>query len=371
MIQNLANHIKNIRGQRVNRKLIAFSVDDYGNIRISNKDSLNSLKLSGIKLTSRFDHFDALENKIDYEMLFDALSCVKDLNGKPAVFSTYALTSNTDFKKTIECGEYISEDLNRTYARLGTADKDYEGTFELLKEGIKLGLIRPQFHGREHLNVKLFNNLLKEKNKELLINIENQCLTGLPMHASMPNVSFNEAFGFWNKADVEEHKKIISDGLKRFQTVYGYDSITFTPPAQQIHPELYEFVLSQNVLGIDKIRKIQRHFGDGKYVVEKNRLGKAKSGNCFIIVRNCVFEPNDRKIDWVNYTLKQIEAAFFWGKPAIISSHRVNFSGQIDPENRNKGLSVLRGLLNKIIKKWPDVEFVSVDELTNLVLNDK
>lgn len=57
--------------------------------------------------------------------------------------------------------------------------------------------------------------------------------------------------------------------------------------------------------------------------------------------------------------MKQIDAAFRWDKPANISTHRVNFSGGIDPLNRNFGLSELKKLLKAIVRKWPDVEFIS------------
>jgi hypothetical protein len=87
------------------------------------------------------------------------------------------------------------------------------------------------------------------------------------------------------------------------------------------------------------------------------------------MVRNVVFEPTeDRGIDWIDFTLKQIETAFRWNKPAIISSHRVNFCGHIDEKNREKGLKSLEGLLQEIVKKWPDVEFMSADELGNCIL---
>ena len=82
------------------------------------------------------------------------------------------------------------------------------------------------------------------------------------------------------------------------------------------------------------------------------------------MVRNVVFEPTqDRGLDWVNFTMKQIERAFRWNRAAIISSHRVNFCGHIDPKNREKGLDSLRKLLHEIVKKWPDVEFMAADEL--------
>ena len=101
-------------------------------------------------------------------------------------------------------------------------------------------------------------------------------------------------------------------------------------------------------------------------------MGLDKKNNLVILVRNVVFEPTeDRGIDWVNYAFKQIEAAFFWNKPAIISSHRVNFCGHIDPKNREKGLNALKQLLKKIVEKWPDVEFMSADELGDLIATNK
>jgi len=90
------------------------------------------------------------------------------------------------------------------------------------------------------------------------------------------------------------------------------------------------------------------------------------------MVRNVVFEPTeDRGIDWVAFTMKQIETAFRWNKPAIISSHRVNFCGHIDPKNREKGLTALKNLLEKIVKKWPDVEFMAADELAETLKNKR
>jgi len=80
-----------------------------------------------------------------------------------------------------------------------------------------------------------------------------------------------------------------------------------------------------------------------------------------------MFEPNSRNIDWVNFTFDQIKAAFFWGKPAIVSSHRVNFCGHIDPQNRKNGLEALHALLQKVVKMWPEVEFVSIEELTHII----
>jgi hypothetical protein len=96
--------------------------------------------------------------------------------------------------------------------------------------------------------------------------------------------------------------------------------------------------------------------------------GKVNKGGIKSVVRNVVFEPTeDRGIDWVAFAMIQIEAAFRWNRPAIISSHRVNFCGLIEEKNRETGLNALRQLLKKIREKWPDVEFIGAGDLGKLI----
>lgn len=370
MLIEIKNQLKNIRGKKIKRKLLSFAVDDYGNIRLANIIAKQNLIKKGLKLHNRFDQFDALDTRSDYEMLYDVLNSVKDGKGNPAIFTTYALPCNTNYSKIKEIGSYVPENLDVTYQNIGLQDIAYEGAFALLLEGIHNKLIRPQFHGREHLNVNLFNSLLRDNNPDLLANIQNQSLAGIPNHSKYPKVSFNQSFAFWKDEEIELHKEILKDGLERFERVYGYKALIFTPPAQQLHPDLYAYVGNLGVKGVDKVRVTMRHMGQGSFVKERNILGEKGLGNTLTIVRNCLFEPTDKDIDWPSFTMKQIEAAFFWNKPAIISSHRVNFCGHIDPENRKKGLDALKVLLQKVVKKWPDVEFVSVDELISEFDND-
>jgi hypothetical protein len=106
------------------------------------------------------------------------------------------------------------------------------------------------------------------------------------------------------------------------------------------------------------------HQGFNRFKKSFNYIGKTTKEGLSIMVRNVVFEPTeDRGVNWVDFAMKQIETAFRWNKPAIISSHRVNYCGHIDPNNREIGLSALKNLLDQIVNKWPDVEFMAADEL--------
>lgn len=49
--------------------------------------------------------------------------------------------------------------------------------------------------------------------------------------------------------------------------------------------------------------------------------------------------------------------------PAIVSCHRLNFIGDLEPSNRDKNLKDFQYLLKELTKTYPDIEFRSSDEV--------
>jgi hypothetical protein len=80
------------------------------------------------------------------------------------------------------------------------------------------------------------------------------------------------------------------------------------------------------------------------------------------LIRNCGFELTENGYG-INKTLADISSAFFWNKPAIISTHRLNFMGELNYKNRNENLKLFKCLLSEILKKWPNVEFMNTVQL--------
>lgn len=368
MKQLLLNHLKNLHGWRTPRKLIVFSVDDYGNVRLDSKQARENLDKAGLKIYTRFDAFDTLETRADLEQLYEALRSVKDKNGRPAVFTPFALPCNIDFERMAEEGytTYRYELLPATYAKLADRDpRAYAGAWALWQEGLREGLMAPQFHGREHLNLKVFEAKLDRQDQDLKTVLKNHSYTSIT-DLEGSKCGWTAAFSFDEEEDTVGFGDILKEGVSAFKEVYGYRPSVFTPPAQQF-PSFMEDILPANGLRhMDKPFVHNRHLGKGRFRRELNVMGKRKGGS--VLVRNVVFEPTEsRGYDPVAYALKQIEAAFFWRKPAIISSHRVNFCGHIDPENRRKGLNALKLLLQEIVRRWPEVEFVSAAELGDMI----
>jgi hypothetical protein len=228
------------------------------------------------------------------------------------------------------------------------------------------GLLRPQCHGREHLNVALFERKLQGSAPDLMANLEHDCIAGISSDPAMPGVGFTQAFGLHRRDELPGHRKILADAFDRFEQVWGYRSTTFTPPAQQLHPDLHEEMEQYGVVSIDKPLRCSRPLGDGSRRSEVNHSGRQRGQNHVTLVRNVVFEPGkDMGFEPVSRALEQTRAAFFWGRPAIISSHRVNFCGHLDEANRKRGLEALDRLLKAIVSRWPEVEFLSVDRLVD------
>ena len=264
--------------------------------------------------------------------------------------------------------KYIYETLPETYKKLSLKDpKAYFGTWKLWKEGIDKGLMIPQFHGREHLNLKVFEEKLIKRDHELLNNLKNRSFTSIS-NSGYKTINYAASFYFWDEKENDKLKEIIVDGLDQFNFVFGYRARHFMPPNSRIHPMHHKLLKNEGIDFIDVNLIHKQHMGFGRYNKSLNYTGKKNKSGQTYMVRNVVFEPtHDRGINWVNYALKQIEAAFRWNRPAIISSHRVNFCGHIDPQNRKNGLMAFKGLLQKIVQKWPDVEFMSSVELGELM----
>lgn len=369
----VTNNGKNLLGWKTKRKIVVFSVDDYGNVRIDSPRAREKLNEAGLPAKNRFDAYDTLETHVDLELLFEALCFVTDKNGRHPIFTTYAMPCNIDFEKMEETGfqKYYYEILPRTFQKKADADpQNYAGTWELWKQGLAEKILVPQFHGREHLNVNVFEEKLGKQDPELLMQLKNRSFTCIT-NTGYKTVSALASFDFWGIEENGRFKDIITDGLNKFEAVFGYRAKNFTPPGYRAHPVLYNTLKKNGIHFVDTAFIANQHQGKGRYKKQLNYTGKIENGLCKM-VRNVVFEPNSNSsVDWASYAMKQVEAAFRWNRPAVISSHRVNFCGHIDPQNRAAGLGALKNLLKKITRRWPDIEFMSADELGKLVKSEK
>jgi hypothetical protein len=180
--------------------------------------------------------------------------------------------------------------------------------------------------------------------------------------------SYQAAFDFDKQEDMNIFGLIIRDGLSLFENLLGYRALLFSPANGLFNHQLDD-ILAENHIKLINVGKIEKEpMGNSRYKKSLHFMGSLRKSGLINIVRNVLFEPSkDSNIDWIDKCLNDIQIAFRYNNPAIISSHRVNFSGFIDSDNRSHGLLCLQELLNLIIKYFPDIEFISASELYDII----
>ncbi|MDZ7693148.1 MAG: hypothetical protein U5K69_18845 [Balneolaceae bacterium] len=362
---------KNFFGWRTGRKIIVIESDDWGGIRTP---SLRVLKeLSKMDIEIERDHYltyDSLASEEDLDALFSVLRSKKNRKGETPIITANVIMGNPDFKK-IKSNEFQLYDYELFTDTLKRYP-EHSKSFDLWKNGIRESLFHPQFHGREHLQVFRWLKNLNVKNSETrrVFDLE---LFGISTNVTKEDRKSYMAAYEW---DDESQKKFIinaiTDGLEQFKKIFGFKSLSTIAPNYVWHQELENVFYKGGVryiqgASVQKIPRIDKDVSTYKrhFTGETNDLGQV------YLIRNCRFEPssnNDK--DWVSSCLAEINLAFRMKKPAIIDTHRVNYIGYINPKNRYRGLRALNELLGKIISKWPDVEFMTSDQLGRLIEND-
>lgn len=368
--KRLKANLRNIPGWRTKKRIIVFESDDWGSIRMHSAEDKRELEKLGFDFTNQeFNTYDALESNDDLSQLFEVLSLYKDEYGNHPVITAASIVGNPDFKRIKESGfqKYYWESMSETCKRYPNHDK----VCTLYKYGIEKHLFYPVFHGREHLNAQRWLRLLRDGNQSMLYAFEHE-VTGISKDINGRSLhSMQAAFDLDNLEDIPFMQDAIKEGTDEFERLWGYRARYFVPTNGPFNNVL-ELDLKHS--GIDYIlgERVQKEpQGCGKYKKHYHWIGKKNNLNQIYLTRNGFFEPSivsqGFNIEPINKCIKSIEDAFHWNKPAIISSHRLNYIGYLNNDNRDKNLDLLNKLLRTILQKWPNVQFMNSVELGELI----
>ncbi|MEI6680005.1 MAG: hypothetical protein WCL21_15430 [Mariniphaga sp.] len=353
------------RGSKINRKIVVFESDDWGSIRMPSAEVYHKLLDNGIRVDKcHYSRYDSLANVEDFEMLFDILIKFKDVNGHHPVITANAVVANPDFDKIRESNyqQYFYEPFTETIKKYTNC------SFELWKQGMDEHIFHPQFHGREHLNVPRWMRALQQNSKEMHLAFDCNMFGISSIISNEKNPSFMAALDADCSEDLFNQRLILEEGLTIFQDSFGYKSKSFIAPNYTWHSSIENTLHQNNVLYLQGDAVQREPDLNGKTRSKFHFLGEQNANKQIFLTRNCLFEPSsDKKTDWISSCLKDIKTAFSAKKPAIITCHRVNFIGGIDSENRKKNLNDFSILLTEISIRWPDVEFMTTDQLGDLI----
>lgn len=376
IIGNLRHNIANIPGWRTKRRIVVIESDDWGSVRTFNSESFESMKSTGLNVdNNHYDKFDSLESNDDLEMLFSLLSEFKDTNGNHPIITAMCLMGNPDFEKIEQSGfeSYFFQPLEETLNYY----PNHSNVLSLWKKGRSERLFFPALHGREHLNVRRYLKLLQREDSGMRIALKNKSI-GVDSYLGKLFPNYLGALQPESLVELTELHNYLIEASSFFFKYNSYNPTCFIAPNREEPKELEDTLNKIGVKYLTRSKNRLYPIGDGTFKKEINWLGKQNNHNQICIVRNCYFEPacfgdasQEYVTDWVNHCLKEIEIAFRWKKPAVISSHRVNYIGSINPANRENGLREFRKLLKTMLVNWPDIEFMTTEELGDLIRLEK
>ncbi len=356
----------NVRGWRTARRIIVFESDDWGAIRMRDPKALRALQRQGVCLDkSRYHDLDCLENREDLEGLFGLLDSYRDQHGNPPIFTFNTVMGNPNFEaiRADQFERYTHESLWRSYQRYHG-----ENLQQLWAQAMGASLIRPQFHAREHLNVRPWMNDLRDGRDETRRSFD-QDYYGLTLQSSsLQGRSYLAAYWPESAEHLREIQEIVLDGLNKFEEEFGFRSRTFVACNYVLPRELEAIIAEKGVRLIQGQRGQFQPTHNGSGSVRRSYTGMRNQNNQIYSVRNVMFEPyiNESK-DWVASAVKEIGESFAWGKPAIISTHRINYVSGMNQRHRDRTLYLLDDLLRRVLSRWPDIEFMSSDRLLSLI----
>lgn len=365
-IHALRYSLLNVPGHRFKEKLVLIQSDDWGSIRMPSNETRESLsKVKGLSTDDAYAYYDTLCDSEDLEALYSVLRKFKDNNGRHPVITANTVMANPDFSKmkADNYESYHKESLNQTFERY-----QIESALQLWQEGASEGLMDFQFHGREHVNVPLWLKALKE-GPEAVRTAAHYEVFGLAFEGlNLRKKNFQAA---WDYHNVEERAQIIDsiiEGLQDFKNFFKRESLSVIAPSYTWSDEIEEVLMG---LGVQDMQGImfqkQPEIGKTDYRKRWRWTKRARASKPGYQIRNAFFEPALHKHkDQVGQTLIRMDQAFRMGKPAIISSHRINFSGGLDIRNRLDSLRQLEELLGKALKLWPDISFIGSSNLVEI-----
>lgn len=367
----LSHTLLNLPGWHTGRKIVVIESDDWGSIRMPSREVYDKCLKAGYPVDlNPYERYDSIASGYDLEMLFDLLCKYKDKNDSYPVITANCVVANPNFEKIEKSGfqEYHYELITETFKHY----PEHHNNFDLWLQGKESKVFYPQFHAREHLNVSKFMKALQTNDSDAHFGFKNRMPGCIQKGKTNKGNYYVEATYFETEEDKKEKLAIYLEGLDIFKNLFGYHSLSVIPPNYTWSDDFNKTVAEKGVKYIQGNKKIREPVPGKKSKYTHRYLGMKNSNGQLALVRNVSFEPSLTTVNGiVDRVLSEIDIAFKMRKPAIISSHRINYVGYLDQKNREQTLHILNELLKKLLKKWPDVEFMSSDELGNYISEKK
>ena len=350
---------------RVDHPVLVIESDDWGMTGVPSRQVYENLVSAGVFPAGNPWYRDALETPEDLDRLYNVLSSVRDSRGTPAQLTANFIMSNPDPGRLLSGEEpHACFDTLPESCEENPDMRELKGKWE---EGIKRGVFRPEYHGLYHLNVWRLAEALRDADPRLLEMLRHGARPAA-MTAGTDRRLLSEHWGFPSARNGLEGRKrellLVQKGARAFQRLFG------RPPSAAVASHCLwnrdtEWAWSK--CGIRYVQSAHRMPAARRMGAlirpQAFCMGAAGGYGLTYLGRNCRFEPSVFPEDTASRAVRQIIMAFETQRPAVVSMHRINFSGTVNPKLRDRSLVGLKSVLNTVVEQYPDVRFSNTAEL--------
>jgi hypothetical protein len=332
--------------------VVVFESDDWGLARRPCSEALQRYGTPGEWASEQ------LETAEDLHALYQVLSKYRDHSSRPACFSSGFIVANPDFDAIRETGF-------STYCDVPISE--YYCLVEVWKEGFERQLMSPEYHGRSHFCTDAWLRDLQEQVPGAIELFYGRYNGGLSLLRGQ-GWRYHSEYLDWHKGVIPTKQWLfewIRQGIDFFRSTFGRSPLSTIAP-HYIFPSITCQVWAD--LGIKYVQgtgyRIIRTPNGGKRAIP-HFMGERFHHDLVFLVRTVKFEPRPQRMHFQGLTqaISQIERCFQNGIPAVIDTHRINYTGSF----REQGLMLLDNLLSWLMK-W-NVRFLTSAELGEAIRN--
>lgn len=338
---------------RSEERIVLFECDDMGSLANSVSPRDSYFYRSGLLKDNRYTRADALFNRDDLARLAMTLDRFEDIRGNHPSFHAFFNVANPCLDTLISSGfsELVFKDFREIL--LGN---DQNSLWCYWKTLIAEGRIKPHFHGLTHLNIPNWYDAIKGS-----VDYQELIKMGCPNISNPNNIEtlsgYRTELYFRNNEDFQSISTNLLKGLEIYEQLFGLRATRFAPTNGFFHVDYLPLLKGAGITSVNLNLSVNTQKRNGR-VIKSNLLFESIKGSKSVFYRrNSNFEPTDPGYKDISNTLHQIDRAFKNNRPAIISTHRVNFISSRIQANGDKGILELNKLLSAILSRWPDVSF--------------
>ena len=350
-----AQNLLPVTGFHFTRPLVLFESDDWGRVGLRDHEGLEALRAAGLKLGEQPYDFYTLETAEDVAALNSMLKVHRDSGGRHPCLQMNFIVANLDFAK-MRAADFreihllaLAEGLPQGWRR--------PALVEAYREGIRDRIFHPALHGTTHFcPLSMQRNLAGDGERARLLRTLWQ--GGTPyIFWRAPWIGYE----YWDPEKpederflhVETQRQLIGHTVGAFAALFRMLPGSACAPGYRANDDTHAAWAQHGI-------RVAQNGPQAPTPPHFDRYG------ILHLSRTVEFEPAVDPNFSVETCVRQAEAAFARGFPAVVCVHSINFHSTVK-DFRSRTLQVLDEFLGALESRHPDLLYLRDEELYELL----